>query len=149
MMTHFRLPHFFTMMKGAACERCDVDPCECSDPDRVEASSDSEPSIVEAIERFLPDSDFQCHQPESPIELDPYVPTEAEKDVAKPPKRTAIMAVGGKAPKPSKRERSPPRRAVRLDRFFDEYDTPDAQRVVLCRSYASFVASTLPKKQKK
>jgi len=133
-----------------SCDRCGNEPCDCSDPDRVEPVSDDEPcSLVESIERFLPDSDFQCHQPESPIRVDPWVRTEAEKDVAKPPKRTAIMAVGGKAPKPSKRERSPPRKAVRLDKFFDEYDTPDALRVQLCRSYASFVASTLPKKQKK
>lgn len=125
------------------CERCGFDPCDCSDPGRVE------PPYHEGVDRFLPDSDFQCHQPEQPIEVnEPFVPTEAEKDVADKPIRIAHMKVGGKAPKRS-RSPPPPRRVARLDTFFDQYDTPLAQRVTMCRAYASFVASTLPKKQKK
>lgn len=128
--------------ESSVCERCGFDPCDCSDPGRVE------PFVPhEGVERFLPDSDFQCHQPEEPIEVDePFVPTEAEKDVAQ--HQTAIMRVGGKAPKRS-RSPPPPRRVARLDTFFDQYETPLDQRVTMCRAYASFVASTLPKKQKK
>lgn len=131
------------MLDSYFCERCGDRPCSCSDPGRVEPKFVPHPGV----ERFLPDSDFQCHQPEEVDEPDVWVPTEAEKDVAKPI-RIAHMTVGGKAPK---RSRSPPapRRVARLDEFFDQYGTPMDQRVTMCRAYASFVASTLPKKQKK
>lgn len=134
------------LSESSVCERCCESPCECSDPGRVDPWTGRQGlSTAEQVEGFLPDKLFVSnHQPEEDI----WVPTEAEKDVAK---RTAIIRTAGKAPKASKRERSPPppRRVARLDTFFDQYDTPLAQRVTMCRAYASFVASTLPKKQKK
>lgn len=144
-----------------ACERCGFFPCDCSDPGRVDPwTGEAGPSTAQQVDAFLPDEEIvPCHQPEEPLSLEEekpiFVRTEAEKDIArivKLRKPTAIMAVSGKAPKPSRRRErspSPPRRVARLDTFFDEYDTDMAQRVAMCRAYASFVASTLPKKQKK
>lgn len=144
-------------MSEQGCERCGFFPCDCSDPGRVDPwTGEPGPTTAEQVEAFLPDEEFPNHQPEEPFEEEQpvFVRTEAEKDirsVVKLRKPIAIMAVGGKAPKASKRERSPvpPRRVARLDTFFDEYDTDLPQRVAMCRAYASFVASTLPKKQKK
>lgn len=149
---------------SSACERCGFFPCDCSDPGRVDPwTGEAGPSTREQVEAFLPEKLFVTdHQPEE--EEQPFVPTEAEKDVACSggtcthphhvqwrKDRMAWMATQGVAPKASKRPRSPPapRKSARLDQFFDEYDTPLAQRVTMCRAYASFVASTLPKKAKK
>lgn len=94
------------------------------------------------------EEEFPCHQPaedDSPFsdvsspsdDEQPFVPTEAEKDA---------------------KERSVKRpRAVQpafdalpdLAEIFDNYDTPLALRVSICRAYASYVASTLPKKPRK
>lgn len=145
--------------ESSACERCGFFPCDCSDPGRVDPwTGEAGPSTAAQVDTFLPDEEIvPCHQPEEPLSLEeekPFVRTEAEKDLARVLKfkQPARMTTSGVAPKPSRRRErspSPPRRVVRLDQFFDEHDTPMAQRVTLCRTYASFVASTLPKKHKK
>lgn len=99
------------------------------------------------------EEDFPCHQPEEfsgPEEesdpLDPsgddveFVYTEAEKDAL-----ARLRASGIKRP------RSPPLppSVPDLAEVFDQHDTTPATRVSVCRAYASYVASTLPKKPKK
>lgn len=127
-----------------SCERCGEQPCDCSDPGRVDPWTGLPGfSTAQQVSAFLPE--IEDHQPE---EEDVFVPTEAEKDVAKSPLRRSNATVNQRS---FKRERSPPVpiKSVRLDEFFDMYDTPMALRVTMCRAYASFVASTLPKKAKK
>jgi len=79
---------------------------------------------------------------------DHFVPTEAEKDAA-----SRIVKLKQPAAKqPAKRPRSPEvvdDDVPNLPEIFDNYDTPKAQRISICRAYASFLASTMPKKPKK
>lgn len=97
--------------------------------------------------------DFPCHQPEEwSGSGDPegvgsdsvgdveFVYTEAEKDA-----RARLAASHG-----FKRPRSPPLppSVPDLAEVFDQHDTTPATRVSVCRAYASYVASTLPKKPK-
>lgn len=98
------------------------------------------------------EEEFPCHQPEewsegadSPVESDgvddvEFVYSEAEKDAAK-----RLAASHG-----FKRPRSPPLppSVPDLAEVFDQHDTTPATRVSVCRAYASYVASTLPKKPK-
>lgn len=88
------------------------------------------------------DVSFPCHQPEEDDE--PWVPTEAEKDAAE------------RASKGVKRPRSPipfvdpdDDALPNLAEIFDNYDVPLRRRVSLCRAYASYVSSLLPKQEKK
>lgn len=129
-------------------------------------SDEREPSLADCIDRFVPDSEFPehgaqdggfyaemeepvpCHQPEvddSPLSLSsapsddeqPWVPTEAEKDAKeRSVKRPRAVSPGFDA-------------LPDLVEIFDNYDVPPAQRVSICRAYASYVASTLPKKPRK
>lgn len=69
------------------------------------------------------------------------VPTEAEKHFAANPPRSA------------KRPRSPPSpdtlsAVPDLAEVFDAFDTPSNVRVSMCRAYASYISSTLPRKPK-
>lgn len=106
------------------------------------------------MEEFVPD-----HQPESPPHFDneeeensssseePFVPTEAEKDAAA--RLTEIRRPAAK--QPVKRPRSPAPvddDVPDLAEIFDNYDTPKATRISICRAYASYLASTLPKRPK-
>lgn len=144
------------------CERCGFFPCDCSDPGRVDPWTGKRgPTTAEQVEAFLPDEEIvPCHQPEEDVFEEPlpvFVRTEAEKDVALRAilkKPIARMAVGGKAPKSSKREREVPRgqghgRQASLDEYFNAQETEVATRITQCRSYASYLASMQPKKQKK
>jgi len=103
------------------------------------------------MEEFVPD-----HQPESPIHFgdeqeassseEPFVPTEAEKDAAARLSEFKRPA----AKQPAKRPRSP---LLNVDddlpdlaEIFDNYDTPKTTRISMCRTYANYLASTVPKK---
>jgi len=97
------------------------------------------------------------HQPEDE-EYDceePFVPTEAEKDAEAraAAQELALVAHRRGAPAAAKRPRSPPLPDIDDDvpdlaEIFDNYDTPKATRISICRAYASYLASTLPKKPK-
>jgi hypothetical protein len=85
-------------------------------------------------------------------ELAPWVATEAEKDKAARDAARGLVKVSAAAKQPAKRprERSEPRDVFpNLAEIFDNYDTPDADRVTICRSYATYVASMLPKKPRR
>jgi len=93
--------------------------------------------------------DAEPYQPASDDEApEEWVPTEAEKDAA-----LRIQALREPAAAKSvKRPRSP--RVVEDDipdlaEIFDNYDTPHATRISVCRAYASYIASLQPKKPKK
>jgi len=106
------------------------------------------------MEEFVPD-----HQPESPPHFEedpepessseePFVPTEAEKDAAE--RLSTFKRPAAK--QPAKRPRSP---LLNVDddvpdlaEIFDNYDTPKAARVSICRAYASYLAAMMPKKPK-
>lgn len=132
----------YTMEEGL-CERCGNEPCDCSDPERVEplSSDDEVPSDQHpGVNAFLPDEEFQCHQPE-----EEWVPTEAEKDVA-------MMRVSGVAPKRSHAAKQPHVFATpkpNLEEYFDECNTSEAKRISICRAYASYLAALQPKKKRK
>jgi len=86
-------------------------------------------------------------EPSAPSEEEPFVPTEAEKDAAA--RITELRRPAAK--KPAKRPRSPSPvddDIPDLAEIFDNYDTPKATRISVCRSYASYLASTIPKKPK-
>jgi len=98
------------------------------------------------------------HQPEDE-EYDseePFVRTEAEKDAEAQAAAQELALVAhrrGAAPAAAKRPRSPPLLDIDDDvpdlaEIFDNYDTPKATRISICRTYASYLASTLPKKPK-
>lgn len=114
-------------------------------------------------------ADFHEHQPESPIDVDGddevvgsveshhesddyVVPTEAEKDAVIQLREIA----GDGLPRPAAKGVKRPRPTVYntndevpdLAEIFDNYDTPAATRISICRAYASYVASTQPKKPK-
>jgi len=78
---------------------------------------------------------------------EPFVPTEAEKDAEERAARV-INDLPFKAP--AKRPRSPAEVVdddlPDLNEIFDNYDTPKATRISVCRAYASYLASTMPKK---
>lgn len=83
----------------------------------------------------------------APSDEEPFVRTEAEKDAAE---RLAQLPRPA-AKQPAKRPRSPPvddDAIPDLAEIFDNYDTPKATRISVCRSYASYLASTIPKKPK-
>lgn len=126
-------------------------------------------AVMEEIE---PLSDEEAVDPFHPEEeesssSDSFVPTEAEKDAGLPRpvlqrhnavaafKTPARMVPQGKAPLHSKRDRSPPVAVEdddvlpNLAEIFDNYDVPTKQRITICRSYASFLASMVPKKKAK
>jgi len=91
--------------------------------------------------------DAEPHQPASDDEApEEWVPTEAEKDHA-----ARLLTLKDKpAAKAPKRPRSP---VVEDDipdlaEIFDNYDTPHATRISVCRAYASYIASLQPKKPK-
>lgn len=102
------------------------------------------------------DEEFSGHQPEvwsegevdsipsHPSDDEPddveFVYTEAEKDAMARLARSHGV----------KRPRSPtlPPSVPDLAEVFDQHDTTPATRVSVCRAYASYVASTLPKKPK-
>lgn len=89
-----------------------------------------------------------------------FVPTEAEKDF-----KTRLATAVGTLPRPAapwpksskgvKRPRSPAPGILNDDvvpdlaEIFDNYDTPMKQRVSICRAYASYLSSMVPRDQKK
>lgn len=122
-----------TNMETAMGERFDAPFAE-----GASSSSDSLEPLLEGEE------EFQCHQPEE--DEVPWVPTEAEKDAEQ--RRRVAKTQGVKRP------RSPPLppnfdAVPDLHEIFDNYDTPANVRVSICRAYASYISSTLPRKEKK
>lgn len=93
---------------------------------------------------------FPCHQPEEDDE--PWVPTEAEKDAAERKRSAALprpVAKGVKRPRSPDPSRQSFDAVPDLAEIFDNYDTPSNVRVSICRAYASYVSSTMPRKKKK
>lgn len=89
------------------------------------------------------------HQPSDDEAPEEWVPTEAEKDAAAVAR---LRDLNPPAAKGAKRPRSPgpPEDVVPdLAEIFDNYDTPHATRISICRAYASYIASLQPKKPKK
>jgi len=90
------------------------------------------------------------HQESSSSEApEEWVPTEAEKDAAAVARLRDLNPPAAKAPK---RPRSPVHvndDVPDLAEIFDNYDTPHATRISVCRAYASYIASLQPKKPKK
>jgi len=74
----------------------------------------------------------------------PFVPTEAEKDVAQRRSAKPVAAAKG-IKRPLEREVDDDD-VPNLDEIFGNYDTPIAQRISICRAYASYLASMQPKK---
>lgn len=111
------------------CDVCDKYPCECGQPEQ-----DDEP------------------------EEEPFVPTEAEKDAEARAQAIVKQVHAAKGLKTLKRERDD-FEAERPDlaRYFDEFadftvEITDAERIKICRAYASYLASIQapkPVKQKK
>jgi len=93
-------------------------------------------------------SDVEEVEPHQESDAEPWVPTEAEKDAAE--RLRSLDTV--KAAKAAKRPRSPEPRdddaVPDLAEIFDNYDTPHAVRIAICRAYASYIASLQPKKAK-
>jgi len=77
-----------------------------------------------------------------------WVPTEAEKDAAI--RIRDLRLVPPAVAKAPKRPRSPVAEddIPDLAEIFDNYDTPHATRISVCRAYASYIASLQPKKPK-
>lgn len=93
---------------------------------------------------------YPCHQPEEDDE--PWVPTEAEKDAAERERSAALprpVAKGVKRPRSPDPSRQSFDAVPDLAEIFDNYDTPSNVRVSICRAYASYVSSTMPRKKKK
>lgn len=105
----------------------------------------------------VPDPDGEDYAPAEPAQRaessseapEEWVPTEAEKDAAAVAR---LRDLNPPAAKVAKRPRSPgpPEDVVPdLAEIFDNYDTPHATRISICRAYASYIASLQPKKPKK
>jgi len=90
-------------------------------------------------------------QPEEGELWEEWVPTEAEKDAAvRAAEKSHLAAKAGGVKRPRSPPLSPNFDAVPdLHEIFDNYDTPANVRVSICRAYASYVSSTLPRKEKK
>lgn len=100
---------------------------------------------MEEGEDFVPE-----HQPvdlDDEDECNEFVPTEAEKDAAQ---RMAELKSrpAAKAPKRPRSPRPEEDEVPDLAEIFDNYDTPHAIRISVCRAYASYLASMQPKKPK-
>lgn len=106
-------------------------------------------TLMEEGEDVVPE-----HQPEEPLSMEgqdfqeeDFVPTEAEKDAAQ---RMAELKSrpAAKAPKRPRSPRPEEDEVPDLAEIFDNYDTPHAVRISVCRAYASYLASMQPKKPK-
>jgi len=128
-----------------------------ADGDANDASDQGScPSDEEAPQDHQPSSGDEEEAPADEEEF--FVPTEAEKDKAARARAFAASSVPlpppPKAGKGVKRPRDPAPGVLNddvvpdLSEIFDNYDTPHKQRVSICRAYASYLSSMMPKAPK-
>jgi len=110
------------------------------------ASVEPGQGLMSMLDAMEDDEDDRVPVSEPEYSEEPFLKTDAERDAEARAARPPAPAKGVKRPM---RAPSPEFDAVPdLAEIFDNYDTPLATRVSICRAYASYVASTLPKKPK-
>jgi len=119
-----------------------------------EIMRDALPDPVAYVDGFLPDSDFQAHQPSLPEQWDeePFLKTDAERAIEKSPLKRSRAMEGLPKPDPIalrspqafpndlKREQA----TTSLADYFEQQGVPIRQRVSICRAYASYLSAVCP-----
>lgn len=98
--------------------------------------------------------DYEPHQPSSDEEeraqtppMDPEEPFSREPSPKLTHKRVAAKSLKS-LKKPRTRDDWAERDQPDLADYFQDFDTPDAKRIVICRTYASYLSALQPKKRK-